>query len=141
MALKSPDQLSGVSIGVPRSSAIDNAVTALAPADADILRFDDDAANIQALLSGQVEVVGGNQFYIQRLETAKPGVYENTIPLTALYNGVGTRLGEADWNAALNEFLAAFIQTPEYAAIYEKWMQLDPPEFPESIPNIPFTVN
>lgn len=140
MALKSPEQLADVRIGVPRSSAMDNAVTALAPEGADILRFDDDAANIQALLSGQVEVVGGNQFYLQRLETARPGVYENTIPLLALYNGVGSRLGEADWNAALNDFLATFLKTPEYAAIYQKWMHLDPPAFPESLPNIPFTV-
>lgn len=140
IGLAAPEQLSGLRIGVPRASAMDNTVTAIAPADADILRFDDDAANIQALLSGQVDVVGANQFYLQRLETARPGVYENTIPLTALYNGVGSRLGEADWNAALNEFLAAFIQTPEYAAIYQKWMQLDPPEFPESVPNVPFTV-
>lgn len=139
--ITTPEQLAGLSIGVPRSSTQDNALTAIAPSDAEILRFDDDAATIQALLSGQVEAVGANQFYLQRLDTAAPGVYENKLPLVALYNGVGSRQGEKDWNEALNAFLASFIQTPEYAAIYQKWMHLDPPSYPTSIPNIPFTVN
>lgn len=133
--------LAGLSIGVPRSSTQDKALTDIAPAGAEVLRFDDDAANIQALLSGQVQAVGANQFYLQRLEAAKPGAYENKFPLTALYNGVGTRLGEKDWNEALNAFLADFIKTPAYAAIYQKWMKLDPPTFPESLPDIPFTVS
>ncbi len=136
-----PADLAGLSVGVPRSSTQDKALTDIAPGDAEILRFDDDAATIQALLSGQVQAVGANQFYLQRIDTAKPGVYENKIPLTALYNGVGTRLGEKDWNEALNAFLADFIKTPEYAAIYQKWMNLDPPTFPESLPDIPFTVS
>ena len=48
-------------------------MTAVAPADTDILRFDDDAANIQALLSGQVDSVGGNQFYISAWRPPVPG--------------------------------------------------------------------
>lgn len=132
--------LSGQTIGVPRASAMDNSLTAIAPSGANILRFDDDAANIQALLSGQVEAVGANQFYLQRLETARPGVYENKLPLTALYNGAATRLGEKDWNDAVNAFLVEFMKSDEYKAIYQKWMKLDPPAFPESLPSIPFTV-
>ena len=137
-AIKGPEDLSGLTIGVPRSTAQDNSLTALAPSDTDILRFDDDAATIQALLSGQVDAVGANQFYTQRLDAARPGVYENKFPLSTIYNGAGTRLGETDWNAAANAFLAEFRTTDEYKAIYDKWMHLTPPEFPESLPNIPF---
>lgn len=46
------DDLTGVSVGVPKSSAMDTAITAGAGSKAKILRFDDDAANIQALISG-----------------------------------------------------------------------------------------
>jgi polar amino acid transport system substrate-binding protein len=139
-AIAGPEDLSGMSVGVPRSSTMDTAVTAVAPADTEILRFDDDAANIQALLSGQVDTVGANQFYMQRLETASAGTYENKFELVRSHNGAGSRLGEKDWNEALNAFLDAFMATPEYAAIYEKWIGVEVPEFPESIPNIPFTV-
>lgn len=47
------DDLTGVSVGVPKSSAMDTAITAGAGSKAKILRFDDDAANIQALISGE----------------------------------------------------------------------------------------
>lgn len=140
MKITDAADLSGKTIGVPRSSAMDTSLTALAPSDATLLRFDDDAANIQALLSGQVEAVGANQFYLQRLEAASPGTYENKIPLVTLYNGAGSRLGEADWNAALNTFLTDFIKTDDYKAIYDKWLKLTPPEYPAEIADIPFTV-
>ena len=139
MAAATAADLAGKRVGVPRSSAQDNALTAEAP-DASIMRFDDDAATIQALLSGQVDAVGGNQIYIQRLEEARPGVYENKMPLTALYNGAGSRLGEADWNEALNAFLDAHMASDAYKAAYDKWMKLAPPDFPAQMDAIPYTV-
>lgn len=132
--------LAPLNIGVPRAAAQDSAATAVAPAGTNIMRFDDDAATIQALLSGQVNAVGANQFYLQRLETARPGVYESKINLIALYNGAGTRMGEADWNQSINAFLTEFIASDEYKAIYDKWMHLPPPSFPASMEGIPYTV-
>ena len=140
MDLSTPESLAGHRFGVPRAAAQDTALTAVAPAGTEILRFDDDAATIQALLSGQVDAVGGNQFYMSRLEAAKPGAFANQLGLTALYNGVGTRLGEADWNESANAFLDAFMKSDEYKAIYNKWMHMDPPEFPAEMEGIPYTV-
>jgi polar amino acid transport system substrate-binding protein len=140
-SISGPKDLSGKSVGVPRSSTMDTALTKVAPADANILRFDDDAANIQALLSGQVETVGGNQFYIARLEAASAGIFENKFELDRTYNGAGSRLGEKDWNEELNKFLAEFKKTPEYAAIYKKWIGVAVPDFPSSIAKIPFSIN
>ncbi|RWX58391.1 transporter substrate-binding domain-containing protein, partial [Mesorhizobium sp. M4B.F.Ca.ET.089.01.1.1] len=102
--------------------------------------FDDDAATIQALVSGQVKAVGGNQFYGQRLDAASAGTYERKINFLTTYNGVGTRLGEKDWNEAVNAFIDKIKANGELAAITKKWMAIDLPQFPESIPNIPFTV-
>lgn len=136
-----PEDWHGLKIGVPRSSVVDTAATKLAPADAEIYRFDDDSANIQALLSGQVDAVGANQFYVQRLNDAKPGVYEDKMKLQVFFNGVGTRLGEKDWNEAINTFLVAYRQTPEYAAAYEKWLHRKAPNYPETLDGIPFYIN
>src|SRR5947209_1631879 len=66
--------IASLTIGVPRASAQDTAVTKAAP-NATIRRFDDDAATIQAMLSGQVQAVGGNQFYPMRLNQAKPDTF------------------------------------------------------------------
>jgi polar amino acid transport system substrate-binding protein len=134
------DDLTGVSVGVPKSSAMDTAITAGAGSKANILRFDDDAANIQALISGQVEAVGGNQFYGDRLNKAADGKYEPKFDLTTLYNGAGTRPGEKDWNETVNAFLDKINSDGQLAKIYDKWMKREVPAFPESLPDIPFTV-
>lgn len=138
--LSSADKLVDYRIGVPRSAAQDNALTAMAPEGTNIMRFDDDAATIQALMSGQVDAVGGNQFYITRIEEGAPGKYENKLPLTALYNGVGTRTGEADWNSTVNAFLADFMATEDYKTIYNTWMNMDPPQMPTEMEGVPFAI-
>jgi polar amino acid transport system substrate-binding protein len=139
-AVKSPADVAGWEIGVPKSSSQDKAVTDAVGSTATVRRFDDDAATIQALISGQVKAVGGNQFYGQRLDAASAGTYERKINFLTTYNGVGTRLGEKDWNETVNAFLDKIKANGELAAITKKWMSIDLPTFPESIPNIPFTV-
>jgi polar amino acid transport system substrate-binding protein len=136
-----PEDVEGWEIGVPKSSSQDKAVTDTVGSSATVRRFDDDAATIQALISGQVKAVGGNQFYGQRLDAASAGTYERKINFLTTYNGVGTRLGEKDWNEAVNAFIEKIKANGELAAITKKWMAIDLPQFPESIPNIPFTVN
>ncbi|WEF23036.1 transporter substrate-binding domain-containing protein [Paracoccus sp. S3-43] len=138
--LSTPESLANVRIGVPRSAAQDTAVTAIAPSGTNIMRFDDDAATIQALMSGQVDAVGGNQFYISRIEEGAPGKYENKMPLTALYNGVGTRLGEADSNQTVNAFLTEFMATDDFKGIYNTWMHMDPPQLPAEMDGVPFAI-
>lgn len=138
--ITSDADLAGMSIGVPRSSAQDTAVTKVAPT-ANILRFDDDAATIQALVSGQVQAVGGNQFYPLRLNAAtKPGTYERKLTFFTTYNGAGSRLGEKDWNETLNAFIDKIKSNGELEKIYQKWMGASVPEFPASIEGIPYTV-
>ena len=134
------DDLTGMAVGVPKSSAMDTTITAGAGTKANILRFDDDAANIQALIAGQVEAVGGNQFYGDRLNAAAAGKYETKFDLTTLYNGAGTRPGEKDWNETINTFIDKIKADGELAKIYAKWMKREVPKFPESLPDIPFSV-
>lgn len=137
---KTPADVAGWEIGVPKSSSQDKAITDAVGSTATVRRFDDDASTIQALVSGQVKAVGGNMFYGQRLDAASAGTYERKIDFLTTYNGVGTRLGEKDWNEAVNAFLDKIKANGELAAITKKWMNIDLPTFPESIPNIPFTV-
>lgn len=132
--------LKGVSVGVPRSAPMDTILTKEAPA-ADIRRFDDDSANIQALLSGQVQAVGSNQFYIQRLEKASAGTYENKFKIGQLYQGVATRLGESDWNTALNDFLKSYIGSEGYNASHAEWLQVPTTDLPATIDGVSFTVS
>jgi polar amino acid transport system substrate-binding protein len=141
MQVSSPADMANHVVGVPRSSAQDTAVTKAAPPSATIRRFDDDAATIQALLSGQVEMVGANQFYELRLNQSKPGIYERKLTFLRQYNGAGTRLGQKEWNEAANAFIDKIKANGQLAEIYQKWMGFAPPEFPATLEGVPFTVS
>lgn len=127
-------------IGVPRSSVQDTQITRNAPEGTVIRRFDDDAATIQSLLSGQVQAVGSNMFYVDRLNQTKPGVYETKLEFTRLYNGACCRLGDRAMNTALNTFIDTIRTDGRLATAYQKWLRQAPPTFPDAIEGIPFTV-
>jgi len=139
--IKTNADMGKVAIGVPRASVQDTQITKNAPEGTTIRRFDDDAATIQALVSGQVQAVGGNMFYVQRLNQAKPDTYEDKLEFTRLYNGACTRLGEKEMNTAVNAFIDKIKANGELAKAYQKWMKLAPPTFPESVEGVPFVVN
>jgi polar amino acid transport system substrate-binding protein len=139
--IKTNADMGKVAIGVPRASVQDTQITKNAPEGTTIRRFDDDAATIQALVSGQVQAVGGNMFYVQRLNQAKPDTYEDKLEFTRLYNGACTRLGEKEMNTAVNTFIDKIKANGELAKAYQKWMKLAPPTFPESVEGVPFVVN
>jgi polar amino acid transport system substrate-binding protein len=128
-------------IGVPRASSMDTDVAKSAPASTTVRRFDNDAATIQALLSGQVQAVGGNVFYVKRLNEAAPNIYENKLEFTKLFNGACTRLGEKELNAALNSFIDKIKANGELAKIQQKWMDSSMTNFPASIEGVPFVAN
>jgi polar amino acid transport system substrate-binding protein len=136
MEIKSPADMGKYVIGVARGSVQDTDVTKAAPSGTTIRRFDGDAPTMQALLSGQVQAVGGNIFYVPRLNESKPGYCENK-----LYNGACTRLGEKEINAFANDFIEKIKANGELANIYLKWMNNPLPAFPDNIPGIPFNVS
>jgi polar amino acid transport system substrate-binding protein len=139
--VKTNADMGKLTIGVPRASAQDTQVTQNAPAGTNILRFDGDAATIQALVSGQVQAVGGNMFYKDRLNQSRPDAYEDKLEFVRTYNGACTRLGEKEINATINAFIDKIVTNGELAKPYQKWMKLTPPQFPTSIEGIPFTVS
>jgi polar amino acid transport system substrate-binding protein len=140
--VKTNEDMGKLSISVPRGSMQDIQVTKNAPAGTNILRLDGDAAAIQAMVSGQVTAVGGNMFYAERLNQAQPGVYENKLEFTRIFNGACTRLGEKEINASINTFIEKIKANGELKKIYNKWMKLDPPDkFPDSIEGVTFVAS
>jgi polar amino acid transport system substrate-binding protein len=139
--IKTNADMGKIAIGVPRASTQDSDITKNAPAGTNILRFDNDAATIQALLSGQVQAVGANMFYVKRLNEAKPDTFENKLTFTQLYNGACSRLGEKELNASLNAFIEKIKANGELAKIQQKWTGASMTEFPASVEGVPFVAN
>jgi polar amino acid transport system substrate-binding protein len=140
-SIKTNDDIAKFTVGVAKGAAQDTQVTKNAPAGTTIRRFDGDAASLQALASGQVDTIGGNIFYMDRVEKARPGEFENKLEFQKLYNGACTRLGEKEINAALNTFIDKIRANGELKKVYDKWMKVPVPEFPATLDGIPFTVN
>lgn len=136
--IKTNADMAKFTIGVAKGAAQDTQVTKNAPPSTTIRRYDGDAASVQALVSGQVETLGGNIFYMDRLEKARPGEFENKLEFQKLYNGACTRLGEKEINAALNTFIDKIKANGELKAVYDKWMKVPVPTFPETLEGIPF---
>ena len=138
--VKTNEDMGKLVIGVPRGATQDTQVTKNAPQGTEIRRFDGDSATIQALISGQVDAVGGNIFYAKILNEAKPGTYEDKLEFTKIFNGACTRLGEKEINAALNTFIDKIKDNGELKAIQEKWMGSSMLEFPDKVDGVPFVV-
>ena len=134
-----PD-LAKLTVGVPRGAIMDTQLTQRSPSGTRILRFDDDSANLQALLSGQVEAIGANLLYLSRLDAVRPGAFEKKFVISALYQGMATRLGDKAWNAYLNAFVEKTAASGAIAATYKQWTGLEMIELPASIEGVPFTV-
>jgi polar amino acid transport system substrate-binding protein len=140
--VKTNADMGKLTIAVPRASAQDTQVTKNAPPGTNILRLDGDAAAIQAGISGQATAVGGNMFYIDRFNEAKPGLWENKLEFTRIYNGACTRLGEKEMNASVNTFIDQIKGNGELAKIHQKWMKLPlPSSFPETMEGVTFVAN
>jgi polar amino acid transport system substrate-binding protein len=137
--VKTNADMKPLTIGVPRASVQDSQITKNAPEGTTIRRFDDDAATIQALLSGQVDAVGGNMFYIDKINASKPGAYETKLEFTRLFNGACTRLGDKELNASANVFIDQIKTNGVLKAAYFTWMKQEPPaSFPDSMEGVSF---
>lgn len=135
------EDLAGRKIGVTRAAAQDTAITQAAPAGATIQRFDDDAAVVQALLAGQVDVIGGNNTYLLNIKKAMPdSTFEQKVVINRQYMGVAMRPGQKDLNARLNQVIDEIKASGELNAISKKWTLQDLPELVTELPGVPFTV-
>jgi polar amino acid transport system substrate-binding protein len=129
--ISGPEDLKNLKISVPRASTPDMAVTAMAPAGTRIMRFDDDAAANQALLSGQVDATGLATTTLKAFVAMNPSAnYEAKFPLRHQPNGITLRRGQYDLLAWTNTFIYYVKNNGELDAICRKWVGTPLPELP-----------
>lgn len=128
-------------IGVPRGAAQDKAITQLLGDVPNIRRFDDDSSTMQALVSGQVDAIGGNTTYKINLDKANPGNdYEQKLVFNEQWMGICSKLGDKEINTWLNGFVDKIKADGRLEAINRKFLDAPMPNFPETLEGIPFTV-
>ncbi len=121
-SIKTVADTAGLKIGVVRGNTQDVAFTPIAPPGCTILRFDDDAGVMQALLSGQVDgmvtgsvtsAVIARQNPDKKLEI-KLSIRDN--PLT-----IGVRRGQQDLLNWVNTFIFYMKYSGELEALHKKY--------------------
>jgi polar amino acid transport system substrate-binding protein len=117
--------LKGVRVGVPRGTPQDKAVTA-ANSGATIQRFDDDASTVQALISGQVDVIGAAFTQMGNIEkVAGAGKFDQKFVLNRVFNGAAVRQDSREFADYLNAFIAKQIESGELPKLYKQWIGKD----------------
>jgi polar amino acid transport system substrate-binding protein len=96
---------------------------------------------MQALVSGQVDAIGGNTTYKINLDKASPGNdFEQKLVFNQQWQGICTLLGDEAFNKWLNTFVDKIIADGRLEAINKKWLGQSMPTFPASLEGVPFTV-
>ena len=127
--IKDPADLAGKNVAVARASTQDTSLTAVAPVGTNIQRFDDDASAVQALLSGQVPLMGASNVVVSQLDTVAPGRFDVKLSLRQQSQGIATRPGQTELMEYINAFLAKNKENGKLNELHEKWVQTPLPEF------------
>jgi len=117
-----PEDLSGKTIAVARASTQDTAVSKVAPKSANIRRFDSDAAALQALVSGQVQLIGCSNVCYATIQKLAPGKYNKKLELSSQVQGIAVKPGEKALLAKINQFIEKIKANGELDKINEKWL-------------------
>lgn len=135
--IKSMADLAGHNVAVARGSSVDKMLTASAPSGTNIQRFDDDSSAVQALVSGQSDVLAGYSNYYLPLQKSSPNKFESKVTLEVEYLGIAVQKNQKSYTDWANNVLDK--NKAQVLADYKKWFGIDRPALPESLPGIPFS--
>jgi polar amino acid transport system substrate-binding protein len=131
---KSLDDLKGKKVAVTRGTPEDSITSAWSHDHGDaisVLRFDDYPSTMQAMLSGQVDLLGGGDYGEIYLRKAGNGDgFEMKFPLRCFHFGIGIRRGQTDLLKWLNTFVYTVKNDGTLEALSQKWRKAPLPPLP-----------
>jgi polar amino acid transport system substrate-binding protein len=129
-SITSFDDLKDKKVSVVRGAIQDPMVARLAPG-ANIMRFDNDAGTIQALVTRQVDATATGFLIPDQTNRLQPGAsYEKKLSLGWQHLAIGLRRGNADLLRWVNTFVYHTRNNGELGAIFKKYSGVDLPPLP-----------
>jgi polar amino acid transport system substrate-binding protein len=123
LAVKGAADLGGKSIGVTRGAIEDMELTKIAPAAADIKRFEDNNATVAAFVSGQVQVLATGASVAGNMMARNPNLgVEYKFVLKDSPNFIGVNKGEDKLRLKVNEIIAAAKAAGDIDKMALKWL-------------------
>lgn len=132
IAIKVPADLAGKSIAVTRGSVDDTELTKIAPAGAEVRRFEDNNATISAFVAGQTQLLATSAQVASTVMSRNPQLgTEYKFLLKDSPNFIGVAKGEDALRAKINEILAAAKKSGELEKLSQKWLGRSTGDLPE----------
>ena len=123
LQIKSFADLAGKTVGVTRGAIEDQELTKLAPAGADIKRFEDNNITVSSFVSGQVQVIATGASVAGNMMTKNPQLgAEYKLLLKESPNFIGVAKGEDKLRVKVNEIIADAKKSGDLDKIAVKWL-------------------
>lgn len=120
--------LAGKRVGTTRGSSNDKEFTSL-NTGAQIVRYDDDATLVTALVSGQVDIMATSPQIMATANTRAGGdPFEVKLVIKTNPYAIGIRKGDTALKAALDQWIAANLENGKLREIYKKYNGVALPE-------------
>lgn len=127
--IKSFADLSGKRIAVTRGTTNDGDITKSAPPDAEIIRFEDEATTMTAVVSNQVDIVAIAQSLVDLINKKNPSLsLEPKLTLRTATMGVGMRKSDVELKAWVDQWVKTNIANGKLQEIYKTFQGTDLPE-------------
>jgi polar amino acid transport system substrate-binding protein len=123
--IKSAADMAGKKIGLTRATLEEASVPPIAPPTAKMVFFDDIAATMQAMLSGQVDAAGMSAFAAKSVADRNPKAgIENKFTVRTAYYAAAVRPGDFDLLQFLRTWVFLNKQNGVLANIYKKYTEV-----------------
>ncbi|HEY5863501.1 MAG TPA: transporter substrate-binding domain-containing protein [Casimicrobiaceae bacterium] len=123
--IKSAADMAGKKIGLTRATLEEATVPGIAPPGTNIVFFDDIAATLQAMVSGQVDAAGMSAFAAKSVADRNPRAeIENKFTVRTAYYGAAVRPGDFDLLQFLRTWVFLNKQNGVLARIYQKYTEI-----------------
>jgi polar amino acid transport system substrate-binding protein len=131
LTVKSAADLAGKSVGVTRGAIEDMELTKIAPATADIKRFEDNNATVSAFVAGQVQTVATGASVADNMIRRNPQLNaEYKFLLKDSPNFIGVAKGDDKLRMKVNEIIAAAKKAGDLDKMAQKWLGRPAGELP-----------
>ncbi|MBA3325856.1 MAG: transporter substrate-binding domain-containing protein [Rhodobacteraceae bacterium] len=132
-AISGHEDLVGKKVGLTRGTAEDGILTAASEQfpGIEILRFDDYASLLQAMVSGQIDAMGGGDYgEIYLKKSANGDDFEQKYPLKTFYFGIGVAKDNDNLRQWINTWLFTLKQDGTLEALSQKYRGQSLPTLP-----------
>ncbi len=128
LEIKSFADLSGKRIAVTRGTTNDGDITKMAPADAEVVRFEDEATTMTSIVSNQLDIVAIAQSLVDLINQKSPGKeFEPKLTLRTATMGVGMRKEDEELKKWIDGWVKTNLANGKLPAIYKQFQKTDIP--------------